>query len=156
DMPAYRHQLATVHNQFAVLLRELGKRAEAEAEFREALATAEKLAADLPGVADYCEGLGQIHDNLANLLPKGAEQEAEVHHRRAIALRQDLADEFPRLPDTRQGLASALTNFSVFLDRLGKTQESLVEARRALALRKQLAADFPAIPDYVRRLAMCH
>ena len=58
----------------AILLFQTGKAAEAEAEFREALALQQKLADDNPAVIDCRNRVAQSHMNLGSLLSQTAKR----------------------------------------------------------------------------------
>ena len=68
-MPQYREDLALSHNDLGILLCDLGKRAEAEAAYRQALSIQDKLATDFPAVPQYRIALGGSQVNYA-LLPR--------------------------------------------------------------------------------------
>ena len=69
DIPQLRRKLAQSHNGLGDLLAGLGKRPEAEEQFRKALAIQEKLAAEFPAGPDYRKDLADCYNNLGNLLP---------------------------------------------------------------------------------------
>ena len=58
-VPGYRQELARSHNNLGVLLADLGKRSEAEAEFRQALAIEGETGRRLPRRARVSPGLGR-------------------------------------------------------------------------------------------------
>jgi tetratricopeptide (TPR) repeat protein len=148
-VPDYRRDLASSHNSLGLLLSDLGKRPEAEAEYRQALALPEKLASDFPGVPRYREELARSHNNLGNLLSDlGKRPEAEAEYRQALALQEKLATDFPTLPQYREQLARSYNNLGNLLRDLGKRPEAEAQYRRALALRERLATDFPTVPGY--------
>ena len=60
----YRQELARSHNNLGVLHNDLDKGSKAEEHFRRALGLQEKLAADFPAVAAYCQDLAGTHNNL--------------------------------------------------------------------------------------------
>ena len=71
DNPAvteFRSSLATSHNNLGSLLAQTGKPAEAEAEYRTALAIQQKLADDNPAVTEFRSRLADSHNNLGVLL----------------------------------------------------------------------------------------
>ena len=71
----------------ADLLSKTGKPAEAEAEYRKALAIWQKLADDNPAVTDFRSSLACSHRNLGDLLSKtGKPAEAEAEFRKALAI----------------------------------------------------------------------
>ena len=132
-------------------------RAEAEGQYREALAIREKLAADFPAVTDYRKDLAGSHHNLGLLLAGlGKGPEAEQQYRKALAIKEKLAAEFPVDPEYRNDLALSRNNLGVLLADLGKGPEAEGQFRKALAIEETLIADFPAVPDYRKDLAGSH
>jgi tetratricopeptide (TPR) repeat protein len=67
-VPDYRRdwvsELARSHNNLGALLRDTGKRDEAEEQYRSSLAIREKLVAEFPTVPDYRSDLASSHNNL--------------------------------------------------------------------------------------------
>jgi tetratricopeptide (TPR) repeat protein len=132
----------------------LGQRAEAEAEYRKALALKEKLAADFPAVPVHRRDLAVTHNNLGALLRnQGKRAEAEAEYRGALALYERLAADFPAVPVHRGRLALIHNNLGNMLSDRGKGTEAEAEYRKALALQEKLATDFPAVPAYTVDLA---
>src|SRR5262249_12548263 len=81
-----------------ILLRGLGRQAEAEAEYRQALALWEKLAADAPAVPDYRVYLGGSCCNLGNLVRNGDRPaDSLAWYARAVATLAPLVEAGPRL-----------------------------------------------------------
>ena len=153
-VPAYRQELAMSHDKLGNLLADLGKRAEAEGEYRKSLVIFEKLAIDFPAARAYCSGLATNHNNLGNLLTGlGKRAEAEGEYRKALAIQEILAADFPAVPAYRQELATSHNNLGILLAGLGKRAEAEAEYRKALTFREKLAADFPAVPAYRSDLA---
>ena len=115
-VPAYRQELAHSHNNLGILLADLGKRPEAEEQYRKALAIQEKLAADFPAVPEYRQDLARSHNNLGILLADlGKRPEAEEQYRKALAIQEKLAADFPAVPAYRQDLAISHNNLGILL-----------------------------------------
>ncbi len=156
-VPEYRQHLAASHLNLGLLLAYLGKQAEAEAEYRKALAIYEKLAADFPAVPAYRQELAASYLNLGLLLVGlGKRAEAEAEYRQALAIQERLAADFPTVPEYRQHLATGHNNLGILLADLGKRAEAEAEYRKALAIQKKLAIDFPAMPAYRLDLGGSH
>src|SRR5207244_1335769 len=68
DLPDYERDLAQTHNNLAILLKDLGKPAEAEAAYREALPIAQRLAIQFPSSMEYQSDLAAVLGNLAEIL----------------------------------------------------------------------------------------
>src|SRR5262249_58362527 len=86
--PASRQQRATSHSNLGVLFRDLGKGAEAEKQFRQALAIRQKLAADFPSASAHRQGLAESHYSLGLVLNEpGKREQAQEQLRKALAIR---------------------------------------------------------------------
>ena len=102
-MPEYRQDLALSHNNLGNLLAGLGKRPEAEQQYRKALTIQEQLAADFPAVPAYRQDLAISHNSLGVLLAGlGKRPEAEEQYRKALAIQETAGRRLPR----RAGLSS--------------------------------------------------
>ena len=113
--------LADSHNNLGILLSETGRPAEAEAEYRTALAIQQKLADDNPAVTEFRSDLAGSHNNLGNLLSAdGQAAEAEAEYRAALAIQQKLADDNPAVTDFRSRLANSHDNLGILLSETGK------------------------------------
>jgi tetratricopeptide (TPR) repeat protein len=150
-------ELARSHNNLGNLLRDLGKRAEAETAYRHAAVIQEKLAADFPAVPQYRLELAGSHNNVGILLADlGKRSEAEVAYRRALAIQEKLSADFPAVPQYRLELAKSHNCLGDLLGDLGKRAEAEAAYRRALAIHEKLVADFPTLPPYRQELARSH
>jgi tetratricopeptide (TPR) repeat protein len=139
------------------VLADLGKRAEAEAAYRQALAIQDKLAGEYPAVPQYRQELATSHNNLGILHARlGKRAEAEEAYRKALAIHEKLAGEYPAVPQYRQELATSHNNLGNLLASLGKPAEAEAAYRQALAIQAKLAAEFPAVPEYRQELASSH
>ena len=160
DNPAvteFRSGLAHATTTSAILLSETGKPAEAEAEYRTALAIQQKLADDNPAVTEFRSSLATSHNNLGILLSQtGKPAEAEAEYRKALAIRQKLADDNPAVTEFRSDLAGSHNNLGILLAETGKPAEAEAEYRKALAIRQKLADDNPAVTEFRSRLADSH
>jgi tetratricopeptide (TPR) repeat protein len=97
-VPQYRHDLARSYNNLGNLLRDQGKRDEAEAAYHDALKIQGLLAAEFPTVPEYRQELALSHSNLGYLLlNQGKRDEARAAHREALKIRAGLAVDFPKV-----------------------------------------------------------
>jgi eukaryotic-like serine/threonine-protein kinase len=151
---AYRHGLANgLHNR-AILLAGLAKRAEAEADYRQAIEIMEKLVADSPYESarrDLAEG---YHDLSHLLFALGKHDEAEMTLQRALDVREKLVAEYPRNPENRQKLAQSQSMMGSYLAGLGEYAKAKVALARALEVQEKLVADFPEELKYSANLAL--
>jgi tetratricopeptide (TPR) repeat protein len=145
------------HNRLGNLLRDLGKRTEAEPEYRQALALSKQLVVDFPTVPAYRNVLAFSHSTLGTLLTDLRQRtEAEAEVRQALAIVKQLAADFPAVPKYRTNLVGSHIQLGDLLRGQGKRTEAEAEFRQALALLKQLAADFPNVPGHRESLARIH
>src|SRR5262249_23199781 len=111
----------------------VGKRPEAEGQYRKALAIQEKLADDFPDVPEYRRHLSNCHNNLGNLLGLlGKRPEAKEQLGKALAIRQELDDEFPDVPAYQIVLGGSFCNFGHLVGASGRPSESLVWFEKAI------------------------
>jgi hypothetical protein len=156
-VPEYRLDLASSHNDLGILLAETGRRGEAEAAYRAALALHQPLAAAFPAVPQYHQLLAHTHNNLGILLKDmDRAKEAEAAYRDALALYQPLAADFPAAPQYRRDLARSNLNLGTLLEDTGRLKEAEAAFADALAIRKHLAADFLDRPEFREDLAGSH
>ena len=114
--------------------RETGRPAEAEAEFRTALALHQKLAEDNPAVTEFRSGLAHSHHEPRPSCWRqtGRPAEAEAEFRTALAIYQKLADDNPAVTEFRSGLALCLKHFAALQAWFGQDAEWRTTCRRAL------------------------
>jgi tetratricopeptide (TPR) repeat protein len=126
--------LATSHNNRGALLASLGRRDEAEKEYRAALALWEKLAEQFPALPDYRRGLAKSHNNLAKLLADlSRRDEAEKAYRAALTLREKLAEQFPAVPDYTVEMGLGYSDFGNLLLHQGQAQAAVPWLDKAIA-----------------------
>jgi eukaryotic-like serine/threonine-protein kinase len=143
-VPGYHADLALSRNNYGNLLKTLGKRDEAEAEFRAAVALQEKLAADHPGVPQYRQELATSHHNLGVLLAgAGRRSEAEAEYRTALAVREKLAADHPDVPQYRLELVPSYNTLALLLRDGGDPQAALGWLDRAVETLNPLVAQAP-------------
>jgi tetratricopeptide (TPR) repeat protein len=132
---------------------------EAEAVLRRALATAQKLTADFPAVADY-KGLAALcHYHLGALLQgSGRVREAEAALGDALHLHEELLAEFPSAHCTFYGeLFNSRVRILLLLWQGGRFWDALGAEkawRKNLADTERLAAGCPSVPRYRHLLAL--
>jgi tetratricopeptide (TPR) repeat protein len=155
DRPEHRRKLARYLNNLGLLLAASGRSREAEADYREAIAILEPLAAADPPVAGDRWQLARSDANLAVLLQASARpDEAEILGTRACALQKALRADFPEVPDYRHELAKILNNLGLLRQQTNRPQEGERSFREAIELQEVLVTDFPRSPDYRQALAV--
>ena len=150
----HRVALAETHKVLGLELIRLDRRQEAEAAWRQALATLEKLAADFPNEPEHRHELGGNLKDLATLLKRrGARGEAQATLRRAMDILQKLADEVPTEPEYRRSLAQGYNNLGALLDDEPEERDEADGAyRRAGDIHQKLVDEFPTERRYRRDL----
>jgi Flp pilus assembly protein TadD len=68
QVPQYRQLLASTHSNLGLLLKDIGRVADAEKAYRQALQLYERLVAEHPQVPQYRQELARTHNNLGVLL----------------------------------------------------------------------------------------
>ncbi len=98
--------LAVTIHRTGLLYSDIGKPAEAEAEYRAAQAIRKKLADANPGVTEFRGNLADSHVELGNILSDtGKSAEAQAELRQALALYQKLSRDHPAVIEFRAHLA---------------------------------------------------
>ncbi len=129
----------------AMLLRQQGRAAEAEAQIRTALELQEQAG------GEFHDGIPQAHSNLANILSlQGRHAEAEQEYQRARDLYvRTLGPAHPRLADTLSNYANMLSTQPERLD------ESLALSREALSIQEAaLGPEHPATAASLNAIAI--
>jgi hypothetical protein len=123
------------HYHLGCVLAAGGQPAEAEAEYRTALAIWQKLADDHPKVPDYRNRVAMCHgDHSAVLRRLGSPAAARDDCERAVAIREALVRDVSEDTSYRSGLAGSLLHRSLARRDLGDPAGAVADARRALAL----------------------
>jgi tetratricopeptide (TPR) repeat protein len=111
------------HHNLALVLLHTGRPAEAEAEFRQALAIAQKLADEHPERFYDRSILAWIHLNLGNLYSGNDRmEEAEASLKQAIGILERLTAEHPDLVDLALALSKAIGQIAYVRRRKGDLQ----------------------------------
>jgi len=136
------------------MLSQTGRPAEAEAEYRTALAILAALAEANPAVADFRNNLASIHHNLGLLLGgMGRPAEAEAEYRRALAVFQGLIEVNPKVPDYHHYLAQTHCGLGDLARGRGRAGEARAAYDQAIEILVRLAQENPTIATYRTSLA---
>jgi eukaryotic-like serine/threonine-protein kinase len=127
--------LAMVHNYLGVMMWQVGKPGEAEADCRRALAILQKLVDDTPAVAFFRDRLAYSFIYLGDVVRSlGRAAEARGLYERAIALKEpQLRGDSTNL-EHRYALVCAIRRRGMTLRRLGELAGAADDVRRALEL----------------------
>jgi serine/threonine protein kinase len=174
--PGIRLETGRAYRRMGDIQQKLGRPAEAEKAYGQALQVLEPLAALVPAEPSYRYELAGSLNNLAGLLlDTSRPRAAEGPLRRAVALYEKLADgtadgatpeprdgppdereEIARAKRFRFDLAFSHANLGRMLATTGRTDEAARAYERALALQEKLAAGNPAAPRYRHALAVTY
>jgi tetratricopeptide (TPR) repeat protein len=148
-----RSDLATGREQLGQLLKETGRLAEAEAEYRAAVLVRRKLVGESPGVNSWRE-LAFTQARLGRLLKDtGRSRVAEAEYRAALAILKELVRRNPGVPVYRDDLAGGHTNLGDVVRSLGRPAEARDAYDQAIALREALFREAPTVATYRGHLA---
>jgi serine/threonine-protein kinase len=158
--PDYRHQLAVAHHNLGNTLRALAKGADAEKEWRQAIALYHDLVRDFEDMAGYAFELGKRYNDLAIFLVDAQRfSEAEQAWRDGMAVQEKLVAGNPERPEYRADLGRSEGNLGILFARQGNVEAAERQYRQAIAsLEKhepKLAAT-PAMPGYIGELVKIH
>jgi serine/threonine protein kinase/tetratricopeptide (TPR) repeat protein len=152
--PALRHQAGVAYRRVGDIQSRLGKHADAEAAYNQAVHLQAALAAALPATPAYRRELAASLYNLgALLMNRGRRAEAEEAYRRALPVREQLAADFPTEPLYRWDLAKSHNNLGLLLEQTSRPKEAEQAYHRAIALQEKLIDEVPAAPGYRQELA---
>jgi tetratricopeptide (TPR) repeat protein len=136
------------------MLQAAGRPAEAEAEFRKALAMFRRLVDDDPGSPYFRKNLAISHDWLGVLLHQaGRLSEAEAELREGLAIRKRLADDNPRVQSYQAFVATSHSNISDLLLHLRHFVAARDGYDRAIAIREVLVKGNSELATYRGDLA---
>jgi serine/threonine-protein kinase len=152
--PRIRVEMAGNHYRVGYITAELGRNADAEQSYGEALLLYEQLAKEHPEVPGYQAGLARAYNNLGNLQREsGRRAEAERSYGEARRLRERLSKEQPGVPAYQADLAGTynnLGNLQAESGRRAEAERSYGEARR---LYEQPAKEHPEVTRYQAEMA---
>src|SRR5690606_10844356 len=125
--------------------------ADAEAEYRAAIAIETELVAEFAAVALYHRSLASTYRLLGNVLTEeGNVADGVAEYRRALVPRKRLVDEFPGVPDYREQLTLILSRLGAALEKEGDLDNAKECYGEAIELYTTLAADLPLETRYTR------
>src|SRR5262249_22148797 len=131
------------------VLRHLGRRAEAEACYREGLALVERLVGDNPANSGYRGELGKCHYHLGvHYAEADRRPEAEAAFRAALDIQKKLVADYPENLGHRAQLSFCHYSLAHLLVAGRRPGEAEAHYREAVALQWQLVAQCPAVPDH--------
>jgi serine/threonine-protein kinase len=154
DLPAFQQDLATTHNNLALLLSAQGKSVEALKHYQQARDLFQQLVKAHPEVAQYQQEVASTHHNLGILLlAQGKSEEALKHYQQARDLQQHLVNAHPHQHSYQSHLAGTLNDLASLLAARGRGEEALGHHQHARDLFLQLVKAHPELPEYQSALA---
>jgi tetratricopeptide (TPR) repeat protein len=149
--PELRTHLAIALNKLAKALGEVGRREDALATARDAVAIRRELANEQPDAfrADLAVALANLGKALLDV---GRREDALAVAQESVAIRRELA---AQRPDAfRPELAGALNNLGVALVAVGRREDALAAVRESVAIHRELAPQRPDVlqPDLAMAL----
>ncbi len=148
-----RRELARSLNHLGVLLKKVGRYAQAEESVRRALTIRQELADQQSEDEGRLQELAASHHDLGTILvrlPKEREAACAAYEH-ALHIQDRLA-KGSALPDYKRDQARTLNNLGLALQFI-KPQGAVTTLRRAVAMNQELVANFPAVPSHQRELA---
>jgi tetratricopeptide (TPR) repeat protein len=165
-------QVESILNELARLEKEqkIGKKADAEKAYREAIAIREKLAGYgddysslpaaglIPGVRpDYRSLLNSDYASLGELLQgSGKLGNAEEAYRKALKISEDLTAEFPTKSYYWRQYYASLHRLRRLLAETGRPQDAEQTMRLAIVRLEELATEFPVVAEIRAQLTDCY
>jgi tetratricopeptide (TPR) repeat protein/energy-coupling factor transporter ATP-binding protein EcfA2 len=140
--PEFQVALARTRSNRGILRYTGGNDADAERDFREALALLEPVRGTS---ARAQQDAGRAANNLAGLLDSKGRAEAETFYEQAVAAHEQLLTQHPDNSEYQIELATFSNNLAVFLHVHGEEAEALRHSRRAVELLTALARPAPSL-----------
>jgi len=142
ERPEFRVALARTLSNRGILRFAGGSDADAERDFREALARLEPVR----GTSERAQqDAGRAANNLAGLLDSSGRAEAQTFYEQAVAGHDQLVADHPDNSEYQIELATFSNNLAVFLHVRGEEAEALQHSRRAVELLTALARPAPSL-----------
>jgi tetratricopeptide (TPR) repeat protein len=126
-----------------------GQLQEAEREYRQGVATVEKLLLESANEDALFAESAKLHGAIAEFYTKtGKKTQAETHFRKSLADNEKVLARSPEVLEYLLNQASTHSNFGLLLRGMGKRAEAEKQYRQALALEEKLMTDYPKVSEY--------
>ncbi len=155
DGSTHREALVVAQESSGLALKELGRLAEAEAEYRQALARSEEFAAAAPKGDPHWQAVtARARWAIASVLDReGKTAPAEAAYRRAYEASRILAAQVPTELTYQDDCARHGEELSSLLSKTDRMAEALVVMRQVIASRETILSGAPDDPERQRNLA---
>jgi serine/threonine-protein kinase len=132
DLPAFREDLAKMHDATGIALRRLQRLAECEAHFRKAIALRERLVTERPGIREYAVRLGGSYCNLGNHDRDRRIAELGVPwYDKAIGMLRPLAEQVTSKDDAHAFLTNSYVGRAKAFSHQGRFRDAAADYRAA-------------------------
>jgi serine/threonine-protein kinase len=157
DDPAMRRETGVAYRRLADAFRLLGRSAEAEEAYGQAISLLRELCRDHPGDPDFRQALAEAHNWRGELLrTTGRPREAGEDYHEASRLQEELAAAHPDVPDYRRDLARTHYNLGILRTDAGSLDAALEAFQEAIDGLRPLADKFPDRREFRQHLARGH
>ena len=141
----YQDDFAASYVDAGLVELDIGRPADAQIAFRDAIEIREKLVQDHPTTSRYQDGLAWCYVDLALALHQtGRAAEAQACYSKAIEVREKLVQDNPARYDYKHQLALSYRDFGNLQRATGRIVEAVASQRKAIEIRQELAIDYPA------------
>ncbi len=154
DAPEVREVVARAFNRMAIFQWQLGSIQEARKAHHEAIARAEKLAAEFPQNRSYRSDLASFHDSLAAFLRNQGDRPGAVRqYQESLDLWTRLVADFPDNLQCRANSAADHRNLALLQAEAGQWPEAKAHFQQGLTMLADTAAAFPKEASHRLKLA---
>jgi serine/threonine protein kinase/tetratricopeptide (TPR) repeat protein len=145
------------HHRVASFWQNLGRNAEARADFQTALEIRKRLSEEFPADPEHRHNLATTYHGLGILLEElGKRDQARTLYDKALILRKELVRQYPAVAVYERSLGRLYLNRGLLLAGLTKRPEAQADYEASLEIKKRLADRFPDDPVYLRDLPSTH
>jgi len=149
-----RFETARAYRRVAEIQHRLGKPAQAEDAFRQAIEHTQSLVDEFPTKSAYRAELAATLHKLGVLLgDTGRYLDEEKIHRRALALEEKLIADSPSMSSYRRDFGRGHWFVAEVLASLHRRHDAEQAYQSALAIQRPLVAEFPAVAEYRQHVA---
>jgi serine/threonine protein kinase len=152
--PNAQHEAGRAYLRVGNIQRLLGKHAEAETAYDQAVTLLEKVASDFPAWTPGRQWLAAAYNALGTFYIDGRRfPDAEKALRESVKLRQRLADLEPDSADFQSDLAASQANLAIVFRRTGRGTDAENLWETSVAILKKLVDQYPRSVVYQKALA---
>jgi serine/threonine protein kinase/tetratricopeptide (TPR) repeat protein len=152
----YRYHAGAIRLGRATALKMVDRRAEAEADFRQAIDFFRGLRAEFPAEPRYASQLAICHNNLGNLLGEAQQSRNEgvAQLEAAAKIWSELVEAYPEAGEYRFELGRTSNNLGVRLGELERHEQAVAAYQRAIDVHRRMVNAYPRQADFRKELAV--